>query len=99
MPPRRVRVSHSPHPGSDNQGAAGYALCIDAVDVGWDAIDVLIRLLRRATGSAIRGIVEWLLQPPAESFTFAALDSADPPNGIGSTFDETTGGAPASAIK
>ena len=96
MPSRRVRVSHSSHLGADNQGAAGYALCIDAVDVGWDAIDVLIRLLRRATGSAIRGIFEWLLQPPAES---VALDFSDPPNGIGPSFDETTGGALASAIE
>jgi hypothetical protein len=85
--------------GPDNQGAAGYALCIDAVDVGWDAIHVRIRLLRRAPESAIRGIVEWLLQPPAESFVYAALDFSDPPNGIGFSFDEATGGALASAIE
>lgn len=84
----------------DNQGAAAYVLRIDAVDVGWDAIKVLIRLLRRATSAGVRAMVEWLPQPPAETFAYAALDGSDPDEGFGyGITDGTDGGKYASVIE
>lgn len=84
----------------ENQGRAGYVLRIDAVEVGWDVITVLIRLLRRATAAGVRGIVWWIVAPMTESFRYAQTDGSDPAEGLGyESFDQTTGGKYASAIE
>ena len=82
----------------DNQGAAGFVMRVTAIATEWEVAEILIGFLRDAVAGGVRVIVEWL--PAVPAFAFAAVDLGPPDEGLGFlSFDETTGGAMASAME
>lgn len=84
----------------DNQGTAAFVMRIVGAETDWEVAEVLIGFLRKAVDGGVRVILEWLTAAPSGSFAFAAVDFSDPADGLGfRSFDETTGGAMASAME
>lgn len=83
-----------------NHGVAAFTVRVNGAGIPWAAIQVLIKLLRRAANAGVRVLIEWNGTDPANGFRFAKLDLSAPAVGKGfANFAGTDGGKLASAVE